>query len=202
MMPGSVQTCSPEYKAANQVAEVMTIVVAVATGVGIGAVIVTKMLKEAGKTVFKKVGKNLFNKAERQLVKEWKHIESLPHTPKGKRWKPGDNVYSGFDSNHNVTRKEFNKVRERHWKNEAFSPTRDWSPIQKATMKKGRAPMRDNKNTNIGTVKERMELSHEPISLKDGGRQFAMRWPGDHARIDPKRHFSYITKNYGTGKTN
>jgi hypothetical protein len=32
-----------------------------------------------------------------------------------------------------------------------------------------------------------MELSHEPIPLRDGGTQVVPRWPGDHAAVDDHR---------------
>jgi hypothetical protein len=34
---------------------------------------------------------------------------------------------------------------------------------------------------------ETMELSHEPVPLRDGGKEVTPRWPPDHARVDPFR---------------
>lgn len=50
-------------------------------------------------------------------------------------------------------------------------------------MKKGNAP---TKLSETGKL-ERMELSHEPIPQRNGGRDFAPRWPEDHAAVDPYR---------------
>jgi hypothetical protein len=35
---------------------------------------------------------------------------------------------------------------------------------------------------------ETMELSHEPIPLRKGGKEVVPRWPADHAAVDPHRH--------------
>jgi hypothetical protein len=35
---------------------------------------------------------------------------------------------------------------------------------------------------------ETMELSHEPVPLRDGGAEVVPRWPDEHAAVDPHRH--------------
>lgn len=49
-----------------------------------------------------------------------------------------------------------------------------------------------------------MELSHEPLDLSEGGKAYVMRWPGDHARVDPRRNVDYEYLNdedYNIGGT-
>jgi filamentous hemagglutinin len=55
-------------------------------------------------------------------------------------------------------------------------------------MSKGLAPQRYN--ADKGGV-ESMELSHEPIPARDGGKDFVPRWPQDHAAVDPYRKPGY-----------
>jgi len=47
-----------------------------------------------------------------------------------------------------------------------------------------RGPQRINPATG---ETETMELSHEPVPLRDGGTEVVPRWPEDHARVDPHR---------------
>ena len=47
-----------------------------------------------------------------------------------------------------------------------------------------RGPQRVNEHGELET----MELSHEPIPLREGGTNVAPRWPADHAAVDPYRH--------------
>ena len=47
-----------------------------------------------------------------------------------------------------------------------------------------RGPQRVNPVTN---EIETMELSHEPIPLREGGTKVVPRWPADHAAVDPHR---------------
>lgn len=55
-------------------------------------------------------------------------------------------------------------------------------------MKKGNAPQRYNPDKG---GMESMELSHEPIPQRDGGKDFVPRWPQDHAEVDPYRRPGY-----------
>jgi len=55
-------------------------------------------------------------------------------------------------------------------------------------MKKGYAPQRYSPDKG---GMESMELSHEPIPRRDGGKDFVPRWPQDHAEVDPYRHPGY-----------
>jgi hypothetical protein len=49
-------------------------------------------------------------------------------------------------------------------------------------MQAGKAPRRFNAD-KVGV--ESMELSHEPVPAREGGRNVVPRWPQDHAAIDP-----------------
>ncbi|MGC1273495.1 MAG: RHS repeat-associated core domain-containing protein [Planctomycetaceae bacterium] len=46
-----------------------------------------------------------------------------------------------------------------------------------------RGPQRVNEYGELETL----ELSHEPIPLRDGGKDVVPRWPADHAAVDPHR---------------
>jgi hypothetical protein len=63
-----------------------------------------------------------------------------------------------------------------------------WDETNLARMRTGRAPQRFNPDKG-GT--ESMELSHEPVPFRDGGRDVVPRWPQDHAAVDPFRHPGY-----------
>ena len=47
-----------------------------------------------------------------------------------------------------------------------------------------RGPQRPNADTG---EMETMELSHEPVPLRDGGTEVVPRWPDEHAAVDPHR---------------
>jgi hypothetical protein len=47
-----------------------------------------------------------------------------------------------------------------------------------------RGPQQLNKYGELET----MELSHEPIPLREGGTRVVPRWPADHSAVDPHRH--------------
>jgi hypothetical protein len=47
-----------------------------------------------------------------------------------------------------------------------------------------RGPQRANPKTG---EPETMELSHEPVPLREGGTKVVPRWPADHAAVDPHR---------------
>lgn len=36
-----------------------------------------------------------------------------------------------------------------------------------------------------------IELSHEPVPARDGGKEFVPRWPQDRAKVDPYRRPGY-----------
>lgn len=55
-------------------------------------------------------------------------------------------------------------------------------------MRKGGAPQRYN--ADKGGM-ESMELSHEPVPARNGGKDFVPRWPQDHAAVDPFRRPGY-----------
>lgn len=78
-------------------------------------------------------------------------------------------------------------MKSRSWKNEAASadPVKKYGAENVARMKKGNAPQRYNPD------KGGMELSHEPIPRRDGGKEFVPRWPQDHAKVDPFRRPGY-----------
>lgn len=81
-------------------------------------------------------------------------------------------------------------VRNRFWKNEAAKPgaAERWGAENLERMRKGRPPQRYNPDK--GGI-ESMELSHEPIPLRERGRNLVPRWPQDHGAVDPFRHPGY-----------
>lgn len=81
-------------------------------------------------------------------------------------------------------------VRARYWKNVAADAklASQWDDANIARMQQGRAPRRFNPDKG---GMESMELSHEPIPFRDGGRSFVQRWPQDHAAVDPFRRPGY-----------
>lgn len=58
-------------------------------------------------------------------------------------------------------------------------------------MEKGLAPQKHNPLNPRNAGMESMELSHEPIPRREGGRDVVERWPQEHERIDPYRHTGY-----------
>ena len=75
--------------------------------------------------------------------------------------------------------------RRAHWKQLAQDPNSPLTAAQRAEIKaRGwRGPQRLNEFGELET----MELSHEPIPLRDGGKDVVPHWPADHAAIDPHR---------------
>ena len=104
-----------------------------------------------------------------------------------KGWKLGDDVY-------NLTAKgnqpSWTTVRTRFWKNESAmsGSANKYGAENLERMAKGKAPQRYN--ADKGGM-ESMELSHEPIPFRDGGKDFVPRWPQDHAAVDPFRKPGY-----------
>lgn len=81
-------------------------------------------------------------------------------------------------------------VRSRFWKNEATLPSaaNKYGEENLGRMCKGCAPQRYN--ADKGGM-ESMELSHEPIPARDGGKDFVPRWPQDRGAVDPYRRPGY-----------
>lgn len=102
-------------------------------------------------------------------------------------WKVGDDVYNQTAKGNDPS---WSAVRSRFWKNEAAGPNaaNTYGPENLDRMSKGLAPQRYN--ADKGGI-ESMELSHEPIPARDGGKDFVPRWPQDHAAVDPYRKPGY-----------
>lgn len=102
-------------------------------------------------------------------------------------WKVGDDVYNQTAKGNDPS---WSAVRARFWKNEASAPdaASTYGSENLDRMSKGLAPQRYN--ADKGGV-ESMELSHEPIPARDGGKDFVPRWPQDHAAVDPYRKPGY-----------
>ena len=75
--------------------------------------------------------------------------------------------------------------RRAEWKRLAQDPNSPLTPAQRAEIEaRGwRGPQRANEFGELET----MELSHEPIPLREGGTNVVPRWPAEHAAIDPHR---------------
>ncbi|MEV0682155.1 RHS repeat-associated core domain-containing protein [Actinosynnema sp. NPDC050436] len=100
------------------------------------------------------------------------------------RWKVGDDPFAPKASGDNPM---WSTVRSRFWKNEANEPgaVDQYGAANVSRMKRGSAPQR--KNPRTGEI-ESMELSHEPVPLREGGTSVTPRWPDEHAMLDPYRH--------------
>jgi hypothetical protein len=72
------------------------------------------------------------------------------------------------------------------WKKLAEDPASPLTPAERAQIKaRGwRGPQRYNEYGELET----MELSHEPVPLREGGSALVPRWPSEHAQVDPFRH--------------
>jgi len=105
----------------------------------------------------------------------------------GSGWSVGDDTYSRTPSGES----SWSTVGSRYWKNasqDAGAADR-YGAENLDRMRSGRAPQRANPDAPGGV--ESMELSHEPIPQRDGGREFVERWPGEHAAVDPFRYPGY-----------
>jgi RHS repeat-associated protein len=73
------------------------------------------------------------------------------------------------------------------WKKLAEDPSSPLDAQQRAQIEERgwRGPQRVNPTT--GEI-ETMELSHEPVPLREGGMEVVPRWPEEHAAVDPHRH--------------
>jgi hypothetical protein len=71
------------------------------------------------------------------------------------------------------------------WKKLAEDPTSPLTAEERAEIKaRGwRGPQRYNEYGELET----MELSHEPVPLRDGGAEVVPRWPAEHAEVDSHR---------------
>ncbi|HEY4372011.1 MAG TPA: hypothetical protein VGN52_08805 [Burkholderiales bacterium] len=105
----------------------------------------------------------------------------------GDGWKVGDDVYKATAKGNEPA---WSTVRARFWKNEARKPraAEKYGEENIERMAGGGAPRRFN--ADKGDV-EKMELSHEPIPQRDGGKDIVPRWPQDHAAVDPHRRPGY-----------
>ena len=85
--------------------------------------------------------------------------------------------------------------RARFWKNEAAFNADAYGKDAVERMRKGQGPRRVNSKKQDAMPDsggwETMEVSHEPIPYRDGGKELVARWPQDHAAIDPYRHPGY-----------
>lgn len=82
-------------------------------------------------------------------------------------------------------------VRSRFWSSEGAKPgaaARYGGSDNVERMLAGKPPQR---YSSAKGGMEKMELSHEPIPLRDGGRDFVPRWPQDHAAVDIHRFPGY-----------
>lgn len=111
----------------------------------------------------------------------------IDNPPVKNGWKVGDDVYNQTAKGNDPS---WSAVRSRFWKNESAAPdaAKTYGSENLDRMSKGLAPQRYN--ADKGGI-ESMELSHEPIPARDGGKDFVPRWPQDHAAVDPYRKPGY-----------
>lgn len=142
----------------------------------------------------KPTGSLIYPMPDAKTVGDW-ITEIIPDQVKGlvdyivtaTRWKRGDDVYTPTAKNNDPS---WSAVRSRFWKNEAESAdaVAKYGAENVARMKDGSAPQRYNPDKG---GMESMELSHEPVPARDGGKEFVPRWPQDHATVDPYRRPGY-----------
>lgn len=101
--------------------------------------------------------------------------------------KVGEDVYNKTGKGNDPS---WSTVRSRFWKNEAAAPNAadTYGSDNLDRMRKGLAPQRYN--ADKGGV-ESMELSHEPIPARDGGKDFVPRCPQDHVAVGSYRKPGY-----------
>jgi len=77
--------------------------------------------------------------------------------------------------------------RRAEWRRLAEDPNSPLTELQRQQIRERgwRGPQQPNPRT--GEL-ETMELSHEPIPLREGGTRVVPRWPEEHAAVDPHRH--------------
>ncbi|MDF7797812.1 hypothetical protein P4A91_25365, partial [Pseudomonas syringae] len=128
------------------------------------------------------------NLVDRNVLEAKEKAPEPTDTPPVKNgWKVGDDVYNKTAKGNDPS---WTTVRSRFWKNEAATTeaTSKYGAENIERMKKGLAPQRYN--ADKGGM-ESMELSHEPVPFRDGGKDFVPRWPQDHAAVDPYRKPGY-----------
>ena len=116
------------------------------------------------------------------------YAADCPGTPTGKPgWKVGDDIYKPTAKGNEP---KWSTIRARFWKNKAADPSSigKFNDENLSRMDRGLAPWRYN--LDKGGM-ESMELSHEPIPYRDGGRGIEPRWPQEHADIDSQRRPGY-----------
>ncbi len=140
--------------------------------------------RAAALVVAVRLGVAAFNAAKSGGVKPSGQIDKPP-VKRG--WKVGDDVYNQTAKGNDPS---WSTVRSRFWKNEAAAPSaaNTYGQENLDRMSKGLAPQRYN--ADKGGI-ESMELSHEPLPARDGGKNFVPRWPQDHAAVDPYRKPGY-----------
>lgn len=110
--------------------------------------------------------------------------------PQSRGWSAGDkpDIYSPTRTGQDPS---WGTVRRRYWRNRATEPdaAQRYGGAQNVDrMKRGLAPQRYNPDKGS---RESLELSHEPVPKRSGGRDIRERWPCDHASVDPNRHPGY-----------
>jgi RHS repeat-associated protein len=91
------------------------------------------------------------------------------------------------DPNNPPSPYEFTDAQRRAaWKELAQDPNSSLTDAERAQIEERgwRGPQRFNEQTGEW---ETMELSHEPIPLREGGTEVVPRWPDEHAAVDPHR---------------
>jgi hypothetical protein len=113
--------------------------------------------------------------------------DAPPPVVPARPWRRGDDIWAPTAAG---TEPTWTTVRGRYWKNVAEDPAAaaQWDAANLARMRDGVAPQRFNPDKG---GMESMELSHEPVPARDGGRNLVPRWPQDHAAVDPFRHPGY-----------
>ncbi len=108
-----------------------------------------------------------------------------PNGAAGKLRDPKTGRYVTDPANPPSTNVMTDAQRRAAWKKLAQDPDSLLTPAQRAEIEaRGwRGPRRQNE---LGEW-ETMELSHEPIPLREGGTEVVPRWPADHAAVDPHR---------------
>lgn len=102
-------------------------------------------------------------------------------------WRLGDDVFSLTNKG---VEPAWSTVRSRYWKNRSVADDAldRYGQENAERMRRGLAPRRYNGDKG---GYESMELSHEPVPRRDGGRDLVERWPCEHALVDPYRKPGY-----------
>lgn len=107
-------------------------------------------------------------------------------------WRVGDSIYK---LTRRGTNPAWSTVRARFWKNLASNLSRtrkvlceNFTQTNVERMRRGLAPQRYSRDK--GGI-ESMELSHEPVPMRLGGKSLVPRWPKEHALRDFYRRTGY-----------